>query len=334
MGKIDPKKMIIIDLGTGRYLKTKIGYEIYNLEKNLDGNFYGSCPPVDSINIDNFGIKNGDRAEGVLVVYVTKKENSSNREIIAFCENATVFKDRQSGEGLNRAFEDTDGTIKIAAYSIKSSNLYDLRDRFNKFEIRINSYSNKMFRKQRIYAGKYPELDAKIISYIEGILENKEILDKDDTEEQEEIQRAEPATTKEIQESSKKPLNIVSGSQSEGISKNSKISKAALRDVTYTCQIDSNHKTFTTKQNVPYMEGHHLIPCTLNNSKEFESKYNKNIDCYENIVCLCPNCHRAVHFGDWKTKEEKIKIMYTKQRAKLQRIGITITEEELLKLYK
>ena len=106
-----------------------------------------------------------------------------------------------------------------------------------------------------------------------------------------------------------------------------------LLDAEYTCQIDPTHKTFMAVRNVPYMEGHHLIPCTAENSKKFWKKYAKNIDCVANIV-ICPNCHRAVHFGDEDTKTDKIKVLFAKQAEKLKRAGIEITEEELLGLYK
>ena len=54
----------------------------------------------------------------------------------------------------------------------------------------------------------------------------------------------------------------------------------------------------------------------------------------ENIVSICPNCHREIHYGEWKSKSEKIKLLFRKQQDKLKQIGILITEDELLKLYK
>jgi Rad3-related DNA helicase len=102
--------------------------------------------------------------------------------------------------------------------------------------------------------------------------------------------------------------------------------------------IDANKVTPQTAESQAktkqLMEGHHLIPCTVTNAVDFVSRYYKNIDCMENIVCLCPTCHRAVHFGDDRTKAEKVKAMYAKQAVKLREIGIAITEDELLALYK
>jgi 5-methylcytosine-specific restriction protein A len=336
MGRFNAKKILVVDMETGSYLKERTGHEIFNLKSSpVDEKFYGYCPPRDGINIKHFGADKGaEYIDGVLVVYVKKKENSNNREVIAFCPRARVFRNRQSGEGLCRTFKDKkDNKDVIASYSIKSDSLYSLEGRSNKFEIKVEGNTAYMFRASRFYGGTYPELDKKIIAYIESILESKEILD-DDSEEQEEIQRAEPATTNEIKGSAGKPLNIVMGSQGKTIAKDSRISKAALKEANYTCQIDSTHETFMTASEEPYMEGHHLIPCTTTNSEIFYDKYNRNIDCFENIVCICPSCHRAVHFGNENTKAEKIKVLFAKQGEKLRRVGIAITEEDLFKLYK
>lgn len=335
MKKINADKMLIVDLYSGEYAKKYIGHEDLNLDKNsIDGDFYGYCPPWDGVVISKLGAtRNMEYIDNITIVYVRKKKGSNNREIIAFCLNARVFKHPQSGIDLNR-FIDKDGDIKVATYSIKSDNMYDLRNRFNKFEIKIKDYNNYMFRRQRFYGGKYPELDKKIIYYLENILDNKDLLDNDDSEEQEEIQMSEPANAQEIQDSAKKPLCIVRGNHGEIIAKNSKITKSALIASKYSCAINLTHKTFITKNGVPYMEGHHLIPCTVTNSQYFWQKFKKNIDCFENIVCLCPNCHREVHYGNWDGKSEKIKVMLKRQEDKLKSIGISITEKDLLSLYK
>lgn len=337
---MDPKatfdfdNLIIIDLYSGSYNESNIGHEVLNLDKNsVDDNYYGYCPPRDGVVISRFGANSTDEyVNGVLVVYVRKKENSSNREIIAFCTNATVYREGKNNSKLRRFFPDKDGEIKSASYSIVSDNLIDLRSKINKFEIIISDYSVWMFRRQRVYGGTYPDLDEKIISYLEGIISNKNILDNDD--DQDEIQNSEPANSGEIENSSKKPLAIVNSSQGKIIAKDSKISKAALKAANYKCTVDPSHTTFITKRNVPYMEGHHLIPCTVTNSEYFLKKFGKNIDCFENIVALCPNCHRELHYSEWKTKQKKISLLYSQFRTSLNKVGIEITESELWGLYR
>ena len=331
MNKFDPKRMLVIDMHSGRYAQERTGHEIFNLERNpIDGRFYGYCPPHDNIDIcTNFGAKSRqDCVEDILVVYVAKKANSNDREIIAFMPCAKIHGTKQPGEKLSRSLPDSKD--QVASYSVEGEILVDLRNRANKFEIEIAKYNTYIFRMQRYYGGGYPDLDKQIIAYIEGILED--LLD-DDIEEQKTIQRSEPATPQELQGSADRQLNIVDGSQGKAIAKDGRLSKAALERAKYLCQINPKHETFTTTRGVPYMEGHHLIPCTITNAKHFWEKDGKNIDCVENIICICPNCHRAVHFGDESTREAIVKTMYDQQAEQLILTGITITEEGLLALY-
>lgn len=102
----------------------------------------------------------------------------------------------------------------------------------------------------------------------------------------------------------------------------------------FKCVFDDRHKTFLTGKGIPYMEGHHLIPCTVSNMEHFWSKYGRNIDCVENIICLCPTCHRRIHFGSGEEKDAIIKSLYKKQISSLRAVGLDISIEELLALYK
>lgn len=327
MYSFSSERMMIVDMNSGSYVENRDGHEKFNLEKNsIDGRYYGYCPPLDKIDIyKNFGAKKQENfVTGILVIYVRKKENSKNREIIGFIPNATIYGTPQLDENLHRTHQDG----RIASYSIVSDTLIDLRNETNKFEIEIAKYSSYIFRSQRHY-NTYPELNKSIITYIEGILDSS----SDDIEEQRRIQQSDPAIPSELSMAADRNLNILSNSQGRSVSKDGRIAKAALEKKYYTCQIDPEHKTFLTTRNIPYMEGHHLIPCTVANAKYFWEKYGKNIDCLENIVCLCPTCHRAVHFGEKSTKEEMIKTMYSQQAEQLKKVGIRITEKELLALY-
>ena len=80
------------------------------------------------------------------------------------------------------------------------------------------------------------------------------------------------------------------------------------------------------------MEAHHLIPCTVSNSQRFQKK--SKLDREENIVCICPNCHRAIHYGNVEIQEKYLRILYNKQKDKLDGVGLKLSFEELLNLYK
>ena len=75
------------------------------------------------------------------------------------------------------------------------------------------------------------------------------------------------------------------------------------------------------------MEGHHLIP--MKAQKNFE----KNIDRSDNICCLCPNCHRAIHYGTKKEKKARLTLLYKEKMEKLKENDIYIDFEELINKY-
>lgn len=334
MTVINANKLLVIDLYSGKYIEQHVGYEILNLIKNsIDDKFYGYCPPGCDIGIKKLGAKTNEQyVDNITVVYVRKEVNSNNREIIAFCLAARVFKQPQVDKRLNRQILD-DNNVKTAPYFIMSDNLFDLGTHTKKFKIKIEEHKVRMFRRQRFFGGTYHELDKRIISYLENILKTKELFDIDDSKEQEIIQISEPASSQEIKDASMKGLYIVNGTHGPIISKDNRITKSVLIASKYKCAVNSMHETFITPKGVPFMEGHHLIPCTVINSKYFMERFKRNIDCFENIVCLCPNCHREIHYGEWKSKSKQIKALFKKQKNKLMDIGIDITEYELLNFY-
>lgn len=61
----------------------------------------------------------------------------------------------------------------------------------------------------------------------------------------------------------------------------------------YSCSINHTHITFISK-GINYVEGHHVIPMYQ------QKNYNFKLDNVDNIVSLCPNCHREIHSADNK----------------------------------
>ena len=97
----------------------------------------------------------------------------------------------------------------------------------------------------------------------------------------------------------------------------------ALAFAGYACEIDRSHKSFVAeKTNKAYMEGHHAIP--MNNQPQF----NQSLDVYANIVCLCPVCHKRIHYGiktDWI---DMMNMIYVKRADRLANSGIRLSREE------
>ena len=108
--------------------------------------------------------------------------------------------------------------------------------------------------------------------------------------------------------------------------RNSKFVEEVKARDNFKCFFNKDHKSFisnsTKKQ---YVECHHIIPIGRQNS--FEKKLDDKI----NIIALCPNCHRKIHFAINEEKEECIKYMY--QKIKSENFINNFEENDLKELY-
>ena len=106
------------------------------------------------------------------------------------------------------------------------------------------------------------------------------------------------------------------------------VSRAALENANFSCEVDCGHATFIKKSNgKPYTEAHHLIPLMYSESFPVYS-----LDNVANIVSLCSNCHNQLHYG--KEVEPILKRLYEERKERLEEAGIGVTLEELLFFYK
>lgn len=325
------RPMLIVDLNSGSYLNTKKGHEELNLDRNpVDGRFYGYCPPNDRINITNLGAKPSDESiSGVTVIYTTKVKGTTAREIIAFCTNATIHRNGIHNKALKRTIVDNKKKV-YCSYSIESDTLINLTTLDSKFRINVADYNAWMFRKQRVFKGKYKKLDDRILRYIQNYIYSLD--SNDDYSYQEDINNQDHNIDNFTNTATNEPQYLV-GVNGTSVKKVPAIAKQVLILSAYKCAMDANHKTFNTSKGVPYMEGHHLIPCNYSNTLFFWERYKRNIDCINNIVCLCPTCHRKIHYASNEEKKDMIEQLYKKQRNMLYDIGIDISLNDLLQLY-
>ena len=72
----NPDRMIIINLYSGKYTEHQEGNEKRNLLPELDGRYYGYCPPYDNIDIySNFNCKKDEEyVDDILVVYIKEAD--------------------------------------------------------------------------------------------------------------------------------------------------------------------------------------------------------------------------------------------------------------------
>ncbi len=73
---------------------------------------------------------------------------------------------------------------------------------------------------------------------------------------------------------------------------------SVLEKSEYKCFFDENHLTFPSERRPNYVEGHHIIPISLNDS------FSEELDCEDNVISLCPTCHKAMHLAKNEFKED------------------------------
>lgn len=101
----------------------------------------------------------------------------------------------------------------------------------------------------------------------------------------------------------------------------------AIEGANNCCERDRDHHTFIARSSgKAYMEGHHLIPL------RFQSEFSCGIDVYANVVCLCPTCHRLMHFGQDSERRYVAEMFYENRAERLSKSGIDLSKKDFLEL--
>ena len=109
--------------------------------------------------------------------------------------------------------------------------------------------------------------------------------------------------------------------------RNAQVVFNALHSAEYKCELDCNTKLFLRKNSqLNYTEGHHLIPLCYQNDFEY------SLDVEANVVSLCSNCHRRLHYGD--DVSELLRELYESRKGRLKKCGIEISFAQLLLMYR
>jgi hypothetical protein len=110
--------------------------------------------------------------------------------------------------------------------------------------------------------------------------------------------------------------------------RDSGIASYVIEHANNTCEIDESHITFTSKRSGKnFVEAHHLVPM------EYQGDFEASLDVPENILSLCPNCHRCFHHADSETTKNLLKQFYLKRLKGLSCRGVTIDLYKLEKYY-
>lgn len=107
--------------------------------------------------------------------------------------------------------------------------------------------------------------------------------------------------------------------------RNGIIKKQSIEMANYMCEVNSVHDTFIAEStHKRYMEGHHAIPM------KNQGNFSVSLDVYANIVCLCPVCHRLLHYGLRSDKESVLNRIYAERIERLKQSGIVLSKEEFV----
>ena len=115
---------------------------------------------------------------------------------------------------------------------------------------------------------------------------------------------------------------------SEKYTTNPRRAKNALVIADFKCELNPAHQTFINKKSDnPYMEAHHLIPMSKQGMFEFD------IDVPENILCLCPTCHRKMHHAQDNDKKGIITKVFKDREGVMKERGIALDISMLFSMY-
>jgi 5-methylcytosine-specific restriction protein A len=133
-----------------------------------------------------------------------------------------------------------------------------------------------------------------------------------------------------IKEGPKKKESIEVNSKRTTASRDPNVAKEALYLASFKCEVNNEHSTFiSSATNHQYVEAHHLIPLMYSHDFEY------SLDVPENIISLCPNCHRAFHHAKSEVKIKLITYFYKNRANSLDdKRSITITLDKLKEFYK
>ena len=106
------------------------------------------------------------------------------------------------------------------------------------------------------------------------------------------------------------------------------ISALAIINAEHRCENEATHLTFTAlKSGKNYVEAHHLIPM------EFQGRFRYSIDIPENVISLCPHCHRAFHHGEKHIQLVLIMKFFELRRSGLKERSVEIDQKTLIGFY-
>lgn len=86
----------------------------------------------------------------------------------------------------------------------------------------------------------------------------------------------------------------------------------------YTCEFDTQCRLFQSRcSGKNYLEAHHFIPLA------FQPLFKNSLDTLDNLVALCPFCHRAIHHADVDHTRSLLDSLAKRRKSLFDQYGIT-----------
>lgn len=109
------------------------------------------------------------------------------------------------------------------------------------------------------------------------------------------------------------------------IKRNSQIIQDVIQEYGCKCFFCKDHISFPSNKLINYVEGHHIIPISLKDS------FKENLDCKDNLIPLCPNCHKAIHLSKNEYKDTLLKEIISRNYQFRNKYNVNI--DDLREIY-
>ena len=166
-------------------------------------------------------------------------------------------------------------------------------------------------------------IDPSIVSVSEQVLNDEDLF-------QDEANAATSAVVLPVPpDSIKPPPKTGSASKRATYARDPDVAAIALVASGFKCELDTTHKTFTSKKTgKQYFEVHHLVP--LAQQKKLTTA---SLDVHTNLFSLCPNCHAAIHRSATVERDVLITHLFDSRSTRLPLAGINFALDDILKMY-
>ncbi len=299
-------------------------YERFNFKKYNDVHLgYVNVPGSAGINIKKLK-PNSDNA---FVIFFAQNPNTKKFVIVGFYKNAKCYPKQEKKLSL-----EDDGIFCFKA-EVNDSFLIPIKKRtIDMIGSSRNGIEGSWGYQSWIWYADKLEPEGKTTKWIDSTVQKLLLMKEnyDSTKIEEDDAKFQMLINEEPIENI--PHKTLTSSR-EAYTRSPKISKEGIVAANYLCEYNKNHITFISKTSKKqFVEAHHLIPMSKQEiilNKDMQN--NGNIDIVENIVSLCPNCHKNIHLGTDNTK--LIEKLYEKKIHKLRSKGFDLTLIELNSFY-